>query len=298
MATDLERVRVDFAEKLRQAADLRSAALVRAFGTVPREHFIGPGPWKTLVPCDLLAYRDTPDSDPRHLYANVLVALDAARHLDNGEPAALARWLDTLDLAPGERFLHLGCGVGYYTAIAAEAVSRAGSVLGVEIDPELAERARRNLVPYANVAVACGDGTGVVADSFDAIFVNAGATQVQEGWVEQLRAGGRLLVPLTVGIPGMDAGFGHMLLVTRCPRGYVARFVSPVGIFHCAGARTQEGEELLKEAYVRGGEDAVRSVRWDEHAPDVQCWMHGARFCLSRLTVEEYGPTSASSRPA
>ena len=57
-------------------------------------------------------------------------------------------------------------------------------------------------------------------------------------------------------------------------------------------------QELLKEAYVRGGEDAVRSVRWDEHAPDVQCWMHGARFCLSRLTVEEYGPTSASSRPA
>src|SRR5438093_11785394 len=111
MAIDLERARVDFAERLRQKAGLRSAALVRAFGTVPREHFVGPGPWKILVPSDLLAYRATPDSDPRHLYANVLVALDASRCLNNGEPAAVAGWLDTLDLAPDERLRHFGCGV-------------------------------------------------------------------------------------------------------------------------------------------------------------------------------------------
>lgn len=298
MSTDLERARLAFAERLRQAVGLRSAALVRAFGAVPREHFVGPGPWKILVPPDLLAYRDTPDDDPRHLYDNVLVALDASRGLNNGEPAALARWLDTLDLAPGERFLHVGCGVGYYTAIGAEAVFRGGSVLGVEIDPELAERARRNLAPYANVRVACGDGSGLAGDSFDAILVNAGATQVQNGWIDQLRLGGRLLVPLTVGIPGMDAGFGQMLLVTRHPSGYVARFVSPVGIFNCAGARTEEGDEMLKQAYARGGEDAVRSLRRDEHPPEAHCWLHGARFCLSRLSVEECDPTSASSRSA
>jgi protein-L-isoaspartate(D-aspartate) O-methyltransferase len=298
MSTDLEHARIDFAERLRQAVGLRSAALVRAFGTVPREHFVGPGPWKLLVPPDLLTYRDTPDGDPRHLCANVLVALDASRRLNNGEPAALARWLDTLDLAPGERLLHVGCGVGYYTAIGAEAVSPGGSVLGVEIDPAFAERARRNLAPYANVTVACGDGSSLAADSFDAIFVNAGATQVQPGWTEQLRPGGRLLTPLTVGIPGMDAGFGQMLLVTRCPSGYVARFVSPVGIFHCAGARTNESEELLKQAYARGGEYTIRSLRRDEHPLEVQCWLHGPGFCLSRLSVDECGPTSASSRPA
>jgi protein-L-isoaspartate(D-aspartate) O-methyltransferase len=298
MSTDLEHARVEFAESLRQMVGLRPVALVRAFGTVPREHFVGPGPWKILVPPDLWTYRDTPDADPRHLYANVLVALDASRRLNNGEPAALARWLDTLDLAPGERFLHVGCGVGYYTAIAAEAVSPGGSVLGVEIDPELAERARRHLAPYANVTVACRDGSGLGADSFDAIFVNAGATQVQPGWIEQLHPGGRLLVPLTVGLPGLDAGVGHMLLVTRYPTGYDARFVSPVGIFHCAGARTEEGEELLKQAYARGSAEAVHSLRRDAHPADGQCWLHGPRYCLSRLTVEECGPTSASSRPA
>ena len=298
MSTDLERARLDFAERLRHAAGLRSAALVRAFGAVPREHFVGPGPWKILVPPDLLAYRDTSDGDPRHLYDNVLVALDASRRLNNGEPAALARWLDTLDLAPGERFLHVGCGVGYYTAIGAEAVSKDGTVLAVDIDAELAEGARRNLSGYPNVTVACGDGSGLAGDSFDAILVNAGATQVQQCWTELLRPGGRLLVPLTVGISGMNAGFGQMLLVTRHPTGYAARFASPVGIFHCAGARTEEGDEMLKQAYARGGEDGVRSLRRDEHPPDVQCWLHGTRFCLSRLTVEECGPTSASSRPA
>jgi protein-L-isoaspartate(D-aspartate) O-methyltransferase len=177
-------------------------------------------------------------------------------------------------------------------------VSKDGTVLGVEIDAELAERARRNLSGYPNVKVACGDGAGLAGDSFDAIFVNAGATQVQDGWVEQLRPGGRLLVPLTVGIPDMDAGFGQMLLVTRYPTGYIARFVSPVGIFHCAGGRTEEGGESLKEAYARGSEDAVRSLRRDDHSPDAHCWLHGVRFCLSRLTVGECGPTSASSRTA
>src|SRR5207249_4973542 len=112
--------------------------------------------------------------------ANVLVALDASRRLNNGEPAALASWLDILGLAPGDRFLHVGCGVGYYTAIGAEVVSFGGSVQAVEIDPALAGCARRNLTPYANVTVACGDGGScLVADFFDAILVNAGATHIQ-----------------------------------------------------------------------------------------------------------------------
>lgn len=293
MATDLERVRRDFAETLRREAGLRSDALVRAFGTVPRERFVGPGPWQTLVMSDPLAYRVTADDDPRHLYANVLVALDPARHLNNGEPTALARWLDALDLAPGARFLHLGCGVGYYTAIAAEVVSQAGSVVGVEVDAELAERARRNLESYANVTVVCGDGSHLAAGAFDVIFVNAGATEVLPGWTDQLRPGGRLLVPLTVGGLGVGVGLGHMLLVTRRDAGFVARFVSPVGVFHCVGARSEEGEDLLQKAYARGDEGSVRSLRRDAHRRDADCWLHDARSCLSRLTVDELGLAGA-----
>ena len=294
----LEDARAEFADSLRRTAGLRSAALVRAFATVPRESFVGPGPWQIVVPPDLLTYHDTPDDDPRHLYANVLVALDASRRLNNGEPAALAGWLDRLDPAPGESFLHVGCGVGYYTAIAAEAVSRDGSVLGVEVDAALAERARRNLAPYANATVVCGDGSGLAADAFDAIFVNAGATQLRPGWLDALRCHGRLLVPLTIDIPGMDAGFGQMLLVVRSSRGYAARFVSPVAVFHCAGARSEQGSKLLEQAFARGGEDSVRSLRRDDHAPDAHCWLHRPEFCRSTLGVDECGPAGASGRPA
>jgi protein-L-isoaspartate(D-aspartate) O-methyltransferase len=297
MSTDLEPMRAAFAEKLRQTVGLRSAALVRAFATVPREHFVGPGPWNILVPPDVLTYRETPDDNPRHLYDTVLVALDSSRGLNNGEPSALARWLDTLELVPGDRFLHIGCGVGYYTAIAAEVVTASGAVLGVELDAELAERAQRNLTGYAHAAVACGDGRAPIADSFDAIFVNAGATDVQESWLEQLRPGGRLLVPLTVSHAQFrTAGVGQMLLVTRHPGAYAAGFVSPVGIFHCAGARTDEGDELLKQAYAHGGDETIRSLRIDVHRPDTQCWLHRPGSCLSYMTVEECA--NASRGPA
>src|SRR4029450_9028778 len=141
-SSTLEGARAAYAEQIRGLAGLRSPALFRALGRVPREVFIGPGPWKILLPFELASgYRDT--SDPRDLYDNVLIALDPVRRLNNGEPASLLRWFDSLDLAPGERFLPLGCGVGYYTAIAAEAVQSVGSAVGIGGGLEVAARARR-----------------------------------------------------------------------------------------------------------------------------------------------------------
>jgi protein-L-isoaspartate(D-aspartate) O-methyltransferase len=287
MTNTLDQARAAFAEDLRREAGLRSEGLVRAFAKVPREEYLGRGPWKTLVLPDVTTYRDTPDADPRHLYANVLVAIDPSRLLNNGEPAALARWLDALDLALGDRFLHLGCGVGYYTAIAAEAVGPSGRVLGVEVDPVLAERARENLGRYDHVRVVRGDGGDLEAGAFDALFVNAGATHVSRTWIAALRPGGRMLVPLTVGLPGMNAGLGHMLLVEQRPTGWGARFVSPVAVFHCAGARTADGDAALQRAYAAGGEDSVRQLRLDEHSPDDECWLHDPSGCLSRREAEE-----------
>jgi protein-L-isoaspartate(D-aspartate) O-methyltransferase len=191
-----------------------------------------------------------------------------------------------LELAPGDRFLHIGCGVGYYTAIAAEAISPGGSAVGIEIDPQMADRARRNLQRWKNVSVLTGDAFPR-NEVFDAILVNAGATAPSPVWLDALRAGGRLLVPLTVGAPGQNLGAGHMLLVTRHLRGNRARFVSTVGIFHCSGARTDEGSDLLSRSYQGGGADAVRSLRRDAHEPDPSCWLHAGSFCLSRLEVGE-----------
>jgi protein-L-isoaspartate(D-aspartate) O-methyltransferase len=131
-----------------------------------------------------------------------------------------------------------------------------------------------------------GDGSEFSGRPFDAILVNAGATEPLPLWLDQLRIGGRLLVPLTVDLPTPGLGAGHMLLVLRLPGAYAARFTSPVGIFNCAGARTADGVDLLRRSYERGGYERVRSLRRDEHPSSPQCWLHATRFCLSHLAAE------------
>src|SRR5438270_10973455 len=117
----IEDCRRFYAEDIRIAAGLNSGPLIEAFARVPREQFIGPPPWQIASP-DMIAgetgYITT--ENPQDLYHNVLIALDPRRHLNNGQPSALAHWINALDLKEGDRVFHLGCGVGYYTAILAE----------------------------------------------------------------------------------------------------------------------------------------------------------------------------------
>ena len=99
--TDLQLLREYYAEELRAVTNLRSEALVK----VPREHFLDPGPWQVRSP-DNEGYWTTKDADPRRLYHNILVAIDASRHLNNGHPSFLAFLLDELELHPGNRNKH------------------------------------------------------------------------------------------------------------------------------------------------------------------------------------------------
>jgi protein-L-isoaspartate(D-aspartate) O-methyltransferase len=82
---DLQALREYYAEELRAVANLQSEALVRAFAKVPREHFLGPGPWQVKSP-GFEGYWTTKDADPKQLYHNVLVAIDPSRQLNNGQP--------------------------------------------------------------------------------------------------------------------------------------------------------------------------------------------------------------------
>jgi protein-L-isoaspartate(D-aspartate) O-methyltransferase len=278
----IEQVRQRFAQQIQQQAHIRSPGLIAGLASVPREQFLGPGPWQLLHP-GLMArgYQLTPDADPRHLYQNVLVALDAKRKLNNGEPASLLLFMDSLDLVPGDRLLHVGCGGGYYTAVAAHAVGPQGQVLGVELDPQLASRAAASLRSYPSVRVLKGDGTAPHLGTFDAIFVNAGCTRPLDVWLDQLAPDGRLVLPLTVSLPGStEHGAGAMLQVTRTQRGYGARFTVPVALFHCTGARSDEEEALLETAFTGGNRTAVITLRRDAHAAGPHCWLHTKRFCL------------------
>ena len=79
---DMNERRRFFAEEIEAIANLRSATLVDALATVPREKFLRPGPWLVKSEADFAAPpRQTPDADPRHVCHNLVVAIDPARQL-------------------------------------------------------------------------------------------------------------------------------------------------------------------------------------------------------------------------
>jgi len=170
-----------YAEEITVIANIRTPGLADALAAVPRERFLPPGPWLIRSEIDYGGGpRQTPDNDPRHVYHNVVVAIDPARQLFNGAPSLLSICIDALLLQPGARVLHVGAGTGYYTALLAHVVGPTGAVMAVEIDEHLAATARSNLRDMNWVDVRQGDGTAVDRGSCDAILVNAGMTHPHE----------------------------------------------------------------------------------------------------------------------
>jgi hypothetical protein len=98
MGDPVAQARQWYAEELRFTAHVRSWAVVDAFATVPRELFVGPGPWRILSQWDLGVYWTTADADPRHVYHDVLIALDEKRRLNNGQPCLWAFLYDQIGL--------------------------------------------------------------------------------------------------------------------------------------------------------------------------------------------------------
>ncbi len=201
MTDELEGVRRAFASQLRDSCRLRSDALVEALAAVPRERYLPPGPWTVRGEAAAAFALTTPDADPRHVYQDVSIAIDAGRHLFNGAPGVVLHWIDALPLRAGDRVLHIGCGLGYYTALMAHVVGPGARVLAIEVDTLVARAASRNLEDASAVEVRCGDGTGLGRERFDAIVVSAGVTHVEEGWISALAPGGRMILPLTATFP-------------------------------------------------------------------------------------------------
>ncbi|HVF63851.1 MAG TPA: methyltransferase domain-containing protein [Casimicrobiaceae bacterium] len=281
----LAALRARYAETVAASGKLRSTALRAALARVPREAFVGPGPWQIgRFDGQVSTYERTPDDDPAHVYVDAVIALDASRNLNNGEPTFLTRCLDALELEAGNRFVHVGCGTGYYTALAAEVVGPGGAVTAVEIDAELARRASRNLSMYSRVRVLHANGSDLDFDSADAVFFNAGVTKIDDGWAHGLAIRGRLLLPLTVDEPSLPPGLGvgRLLKLTRQPDGIDAHFISTVGIFHCAGARDERSAGALRASLARGDAETVSRLRTDPHDEGSACWLHAPAWCLSR----------------
>jgi protein-L-isoaspartate(D-aspartate) O-methyltransferase len=278
----LDDVRRFYSEEVRVAGALRSRAIAEAFARVPREEFLGPGPWE-IAGADVrtgATYLMTDDDDPRHVYHNVSVALDKSRQLFNGQPGTLGRWIDELNIQAGDSVFHLGCGSGYYTAILAELAGATGRVVAVEIDSALAERARRSLSRYTNVTVHAGDGANFDPGTCDAMLVNAGVTHPVALWLDRLSERGRMVVPLTVAI-GSNLGKGVVAKVTRDGGGFAARVISFVMIYSCASARDAQLEPALGKAMGTGALMKMTCVRREPHEQEDNCIVHGSDACLS-----------------
>ncbi|MFZ0963284.1 MAG: methyltransferase domain-containing protein [Terriglobia bacterium] len=292
----LEDCRRFYADEVRLAANIGSPALIEAFARVPREKYLGPPPWQigsaeqralSLVGMGSLNY--TPTENPQDVYHNVVIALDAARDINNGQPGALARWIDALDLKAGDRVYHLGCGVGYYTAIMAEVVGTGGVVVGSEVHTELAARAKENLSGYANVTVHVGDGAAFDPGVCDAMFINAGVTHPHRPWLERLREGGRLVLPVTMAI-NPTVGQGLMVKITRERGAFSAQIVSVVAIFSCTSVRDPQLEPVIAKAFAGRALFKLKSVRLDAHEPTGTCILHGSDVCVSGAEPEAISP--------
>lgn len=164
---------------------------------------------------------------PRHEF--VPAALRAAAYVNRpltigrgqtiSQPFIVALMSELLETAPDDVVLEIGAGSGYQSAVLARLVQQ---VYSLEIIPELADAARERLarLGYANVEVRQGDGrAGWPAHApYDGILVAAAAAEVPRALIDQLKPGGRLLIPLGGRLHGQQ-----LLLIEKDAQGRPSR---------------------------------------------------------------------------
>src|SRR5438874_4505224 len=123
-------VRRAYAKQVMAAAGVADRRLEGAFAAVPRETFLGRGPWQ-IVRWGR-GYVTTPSRNPVYLYDDVVVGILPERNLNNGQPSLHAALIASAAPRPGEHAVHIGTGTGYYTAILHRLVGRTGQVTAIE----------------------------------------------------------------------------------------------------------------------------------------------------------------------
>jgi protein-L-isoaspartate(D-aspartate) O-methyltransferase len=173
---DFSQARARMVQEQLVARDIHDPRVLQAMGDVPRELFVPPE-------YRLESYDDTP--------------LPIGHGQTISQPYIVALMTETLRLQGHEIVLEVGTGSGYQAAILA---GLAGQVWSVEKYPVLAARARQVLGQMAGqkVEIVVGDGSqGLPGRApFDAIMITAASPQVPEPLLEQLRPGGRMVLPV------------------------------------------------------------------------------------------------------
>ncbi|MDG2208150.1 MAG: protein-L-isoaspartate(D-aspartate) O-methyltransferase [Pirellulales bacterium] len=150
-----------------------------AMRRVPREHFV-------------------PDNMRHRAYDDGALAIPCNQTIS--QPLIVALMSESIAITGGERILEIGTGSGYQTAILAEMLCPGGTIWSIERHPELSRTAGEKLsaLGYGSVRLHVGDGSLGLVDSapFDAILVAAAAARCPPALWEQLRIGGRIVIPL------------------------------------------------------------------------------------------------------
>jgi protein-L-isoaspartate(D-aspartate) O-methyltransferase len=196
-------------ERQLRGRDIVDERVLAAMERVPRELFV-------------------PEDLRRQAFDDAALPIGAGQTIS--QPYMVARICEELGLDGDERVLDVGTGSGYQAAVLAEL---ADEVHSIERVPELAEQARRNLAAagYDRVVVHVGDGSRGLPDHapYDAIAVAAAAPGFPQALYDQLKPGGRLVVPV-----GRRHG-QRLQVIVRSPEGPAVlrsvpcRFVPLVG---------------------------------------------------------------------
>lgn len=180
-----------------EARGISDPAVLRAMRAVPRHAFV-------------------PDLPPRQAYQDRPLPIGNDQTIS--QPYIVAYMTALVQPDSTDHVLEVGTGSGYQAAVLAEIVD---SVYTVEIIPELAQRASRRLdrLGYGNVRVKTGDGyQGWAAHApYDAIVVTAAPEQIPPPLIDQLKEGGRMVIPVG------PAGQTQQLMVVTKENGQVER---------------------------------------------------------------------------
>ncbi|QQR76247.1 MAG: protein-L-isoaspartate(D-aspartate) O-methyltransferase [Holophagales bacterium] len=180
---------------------VRQPAVLQAMKAVPRHLFV-PEPFRAQ------SYEDYP--------------LPIGAQQTISQPYIVALMTELLDLTGDERVLEIGTGSGYQAAVLSRV---AGEVYTIEILEPLGRQAQRILgeLGYKNVHTRIGDGYQgwPEAAPFDAIVVTAAPERIPQPLLDQLKVGGRMVIPV-------GAFFQDLLVLTKTPNGVDKKNIIPV----------------------------------------------------------------------
>lgn len=208
---DATALRVAMVKRLKRSGVVKTVPVERALRAVPRHLFI------THVPVDD-AYADR---------AVMVKRAGDGRGLSSAsQPTMVAAMLEDLKVVEGHRVLEVGTGTGYNAALLSNLVGADGSVVSVELELDLADSAAGRLIDIGarGVEIVRGDGGRghPPRAPYDRVIVTAGAPAVAGPWKEQLRDGGRLVVPIVD-----DQGVGSVVVFDKVDGELVRRSETP-----------------------------------------------------------------------